>query len=93
MKISNVSQVYQIYQKQKARPSGKIEQATQPNFNIEISARGKDFQFAVEQLRKVPDVRQDKVEAISQKIKDGTYKVDTQKLAQSLRTYLLSNTL
>lgn len=91
MKIFNVSQAYQVYQKQKVQKSGKIQETAKPNLNIEISSKGKDFQFAMEQLRKVPDIRRDKVEAISEKIKDGTYKVDTKRLAQTMRSYLLSD--
>lgn len=90
MKIFNVSQAYQVYQKQKTKKMDKVGQTAETAFDIQISSRGKEFQFAMDKLKQVPDVRKDKVEGISEKIKDGTYKVDTLKLANAMRSYLIS---
>lgn len=91
MKVYNVSQVHAVYQKQKAQKIEKVGRPMQQSLDIQISDRGKEFQFAMERLKQVSDVRREKVDAISEKIKDGTYKVDTLKLAQSMRSYLISD--
>lgn len=91
MKVYNVSQVHAVYQKQKAQKIEKVGRPMQQSLDIQISDRGKEFQFAMERLKQVSDVRREKVDAISEKIKDGTYKVDTLKLAQSMKSYLISD--
>lgn len=91
MKVYNTSQIHAVYQKQKMRKTDRVGHPTHQSLDIQISDQGKEFQFAIERLRQVPDVRREKVDEISKKVKDGTYKVDTLKLAQSMRNYLISD--
>lgn len=91
MRIYNSSQIHAVYQKQKVQKTDRVGHPTRQSLDIQISDRGKEFQFAIDRLRQVPDVRKEKVDEISKKVKDGTYKVDTLKLAQSMREYFFSD--
>lgn len=91
MKISHVTQAYQVYQKQKVQKTEKVDRPAEQSFDIQISDKGKEFQFAMDKLKQVPEVRKEKVDAISDKVKDGTYNVDTLKLAKAIKSYLSSS--
>lgn len=51
---------------------------------IALSSKAKDIQKAHEVIRSTPDIRTDKVNAIKQKIADGSYKVDSQAVADKI---------
>ena len=79
-----VQNVYQAYGKNKTNKAQKSGEIGRPGFDIQISNRGKDYQFAVDKLKQVPDVRVDKVNTIKQSIENGTYTVDKTKLAKAI---------
>ncbi len=51
---------------------------------IALSSKAKDIQKAHEVIRSTPDIRTDKVNAIKQQIADGSYKVDSQAVADKI---------
>ena len=52
--------------------------------NIEISRTGKEMQSLLGAIHGLPEVRTDKVNAISQSVKAGTYKVNSQNIAEKM---------
>src|SRR3989344_8544414 len=52
--------------------------------NVEISDRAKLMQQATDLAKASPDVRAEKVAALKKSIQDGTYKVDSQAVADKL---------
>lgn len=85
MKISHirgVNETYNNFNKNKIK---------QPNFsdymkeeNIEISQKGKDFSLAMEKLRALPDIREERVNSIKKQIEQGTYEIDSLKIARAM---------
>lgn len=51
---------------------------------LEISQAGKDYQVAKQAVSNAPDIRQDKVEDIKQRLANGTYNVSDEDLADKL---------
>lgn len=51
---------------------------------ITISAPAKDFQTVMKALRKLPDIREDKVKEISFKIQKGDYKVEPKDISERI---------
>ena len=51
---------------------------------LKISTEAKDFQIAMEALKKVPDIRKNKVDTIKGQIESGTYKVDSDKVVEKI---------
>jgi len=77
MRISDsVQQVASIYTKE-----NKVSRVETPNKvsgvqdNIKISETGKDYALVQKALRDVPDIRQDKVDAVMSKMNKGEYSV------------------
>lgn len=86
MRISdNVQQVASIYTK-----DNKVSRIETPNKvsgikdNIKISETGKDYALIQKALKDVPDVRQDKVNAVMSKMDKGEYSVNGSDIADKL---------
>ncbi|WP_236914381.1 flagellar biosynthesis anti-sigma factor FlgM [Clostridium sp. Cult2] len=83
MKINKTDKVLQIYNDMR---SNKIK----PNRNtfgkdeLEVSEKAKDYQFAINKLKEVPDIRKDKVEKIKREIASGSYNVEGEKIAEKI---------
>ena len=57
---------------------------TRPADKVEISGEGKKAAELMAVINQMPDVRNDKVNAIKASIESGTYTVDPSKIAQKL---------
>lgn len=86
MRISgNVTGVTGIYTNDKRISRVEsLNNVTAARDNIKISSTGKDFSTALNALKKVPDVRQDRVDEISAKINNGEYKVSGEDIMNKL---------
>ena len=52
--------------------------------NVKISEVGKDYAIAQKALKDVPDVRQDKIDAVMSKMKNGEYSVSGNDITDKL---------
>lgn len=57
------------------RPSGD---------RVDISGKGKEIADLMATIQQMPDVRNDKVQALKEAIESGNYHIDTKKIAQKL---------
>jgi negative regulator of flagellin synthesis FlgM len=58
------------------------EKARPLSDRVDISGKGKEIAELMAAVNQLPDVRNDKVEAIKKAIESGTYKIDPLKIAQ-----------
>ena len=94
MKISKVDdatlQMIQQYQKTdrvEDRSQEKPEKAAAslvPEENVNLSTTAKDVQTLKNAVSSLPDVREDKVQALREQIEKGAYKVDAEKVAEKM---------
>lgn len=89
MKITgnNGLNVSRIYNENKLKAAGSKQNVSKSCDTVEISKEGMEIAKFVAIARDIPDVRDDKVESIKGRIKDGTYSVSSDNLASSLRSY------
>ncbi|WP_341875779.1 flagellar biosynthesis anti-sigma factor FlgM [Defluviitalea saccharophila] len=83
MKITRVNQVLEVYNTNRIQKTEKINK-TMGKDVFALSKEGKDFQVALSALSKVPDIRQEKVQEITQKLQSGNYNVSAQELADKI---------
>jgi len=92
MKISKVddASLQMIQQYQKADKADKVEDRASekaaaanlvPEEKVNLSTTAKDVQNLSSAISKLPDVREEKVQALKDQIEKGTYKVDAEKTA------------
>lgn len=87
MKISNnsgIEKMMQAYRKQEIKKdSYKLNKANK-NDQLSLSSTAKDYQIAMNALKDTPDIRKEKVEAIKEQIRTGTYVIDSGKIAEKI---------
>lgn len=86
MRIGSFNQVAQVYGSQPVKKNHNSSQvsAASTKDQVSFSAVGKDIQIAKNALSSVPDVRQDKVNALRASIASGTYQVSAESFADKL---------
>jgi negative regulator of flagellin synthesis FlgM len=79
----NVNKVMKKYESNvnKADGAGKVEFKKD---KLEISSGAKEFQIAMNAVKKLPDVRQDKVDEIKAKIEKGQYNPSAKNVAKKM---------
>ena len=83
MRIEAYNQIGQVYNAGKAskvKGTGNISKRDE----VQISQAGRDYQVAKQAVAEAPDVREDKVAALKNKIASGNYKVETGDFAAKL---------
>lgn len=86
MRIGAMNQLAQVYGAQSVKKnykSGSID-ATSTTDRVSFSTLGRDMQIAKKALSSVPDVREDKVNALRESIANGTYQVSAESFADKL---------
>lgn len=91
MRIGSINQVSQMYQTTAATKKKDVSAVNQRDA-LSISSFGKDYQIAKNALANVPDVRQEKVDALKKSISDGTYEVNSEDFAAHLIAALQNRT-
>ena len=60
---------------------------------VELSARAKEMQEAKRIIGTIPDIREEKVAQIRKQIEEGTYQIDSKKIAEKMLTESFLNQL
>ncbi len=83
MRIDAFNKVSQLYQANSVKSTSKAKGGSFSD-KLEISRVGKDYQVAKQIVAQTPDIREDKVKELKERIEAGTYEVSSEKLAQKL---------
>ena len=83
MKINNI-QAGKINQYYKQLQQKQTEKSKTQNDSTQISAKAKEIMTARAELKKMPQVREEKVAALKEKVQSGNYQVDSKKLAAKI---------
>lgn len=86
MKIMNQPNIQQIMKSySKAPERAKVEKnSTVATDQIQISSQARSFQVAMKAIQEVPEMRQEKIDAIKQQIETGTYQPSAQDIARKM---------
>lgn len=84
MRINKIDNVFQVYNKNAGVKKAKTDKMTKETDQIKISERAIEFQFALQKIKDVEEIRMEKVEDIKNKIKAGTYEIDGEKIAEKM---------
>ncbi|MDE5817990.1 MAG: flagellar biosynthesis anti-sigma factor FlgM [Lachnospiraceae bacterium] len=83
MRIGGLTQVQQLYNTQK-KTDVKKKSGSSFADQVQISSLGKDYQTAKAAVANSPDVREDLVASLKERIQNGTYEVDGGDFADKL---------
>ena len=65
-------------------PKEKTDNQGVKTDTVDISDTAKRVSAARDELNKIPDVREEKVAALKKEIENGTYKVDSEEIAEKM---------
>lgn len=83
MRIDAFNQINHIYKATETTQVRNVSKASATD-KLEISQTGRDYQIAKKALETVPDVRQDKIDAVKARIDSGNYDVSADDFANKL---------
>jgi negative regulator of flagellin synthesis FlgM len=87
MRIDQINSIYETYKKQsasKVKPASKVEKKDE----VALSSVAKDFQTVYKLLNTTPDIREDKVNSIKERMNSGTYNVKAEEVADKILSSL-----
>ncbi|MCQ2549683.1 MAG: flagellar biosynthesis anti-sigma factor FlgM [Lachnospiraceae bacterium] len=82
--MGTLQQVQQLYNSQTNASKTQKEKKTGFMDQLQISSAGKDIQAAKQAVNDAPDIREDVVASIKERIQNGTYSVDAGSFADRL---------
>jgi negative regulator of flagellin synthesis FlgM len=83
MRIDAYNKISQVYQTNNIQKTSKSVNAAGKD-KLEISNTAKDYQTAKLALSQAPDVREDKVKEIKNKLQSGAYNVNMEEVASHI---------
>jgi len=84
MKINKTEKIMGIYINNMSNKIKGSKKNSVKKDELDFSDRAKDFQFALEKIKSVPDMRMDRVERLKREVKSGTYNVEGRKIAEKI---------
>ena len=86
MRIEAYNQVQQVYNPAKVSPVQKQDKAVRTD-NVQISSFGRDFQVAKQAIKNAPDVREELIAPLKDRVDSGTYEVKAEDFADKMIAY------
>lgn len=84
MRINKVDNIFQVYNKNSGTKKVKSGNGSKDIDQIKISEKAIEFQYALQKIKAVEEIRMDKVENIKNQVQSGTYYVDGEKIAEKM---------
>ncbi|MGL4362144.1 MAG: flagellar biosynthesis anti-sigma factor FlgM [Cellulosilyticaceae bacterium] len=81
--VKHITKAYEQYNQNVAKT--KIEQQKD---KVELSQQALDIQKAYKLAKQQPDIRQEKVDAIKERIQSGTYTIDAKEVSEKIMSQL-----
>lgn len=79
----NIQKALGTYKSKMAKPQ-KINKVGASKDKIEISSKAREFQVALNAFKKLPEIRKEKVEEISNAIASGTYNPSAEEIVSKM---------
>ncbi len=73
------------------KPAHEPEKTEQQGTQVDFSNKSVEFSRAAEMMEKVPAERAEKINELKEKIKDGTYDVDSNEIAEKILEDMLTD--
>ncbi|MBU5255683.1 flagellar biosynthesis anti-sigma factor FlgM [Tissierella praeacuta] len=84
MRINKLDNIFQVYNKNSGIKKVKSDNRGKDTDELKISEKAIEFQYALQKLKDVEDIRMDKVEYIKEQVQSGSYHVDGKKIAEKI---------
>jgi len=89
MKIYNVPGVLNAYNQKKAHASSKMQNVEAKKDEMQVSGEAQIMSKILQTAKNAPEIREEKVSEIRNAIKQGTYNVSTEDVAEKMLNGIL----
>ncbi|KAB3539678.1 flagellar biosynthesis anti-sigma factor FlgM [Alkaliphilus pronyensis] len=80
----NISKVMKIYEKSKKHTSEGVKETDYSKDKLELSNNAKELQIALKAYKNLPEIREEKVKEIKDRIQQGSYNVAGKEIAEKI---------
>lgn len=80
----NVNKAMQIYNNKTTEKLGNTKGVERPKDELQLSDRAKEYQIAMKAFKNLPEVREDLVREVKDNIKQGSYNVTGEEIADKI---------
>lgn len=81
---SNINKAMRIYNKTATKKTDNVKNVEEPKDKLQLSEKAKEFQIAMKAFKNLPEIREDLVSELKDKIKQGTYDVTGEEIADKI---------
>ena len=86
--LNNINKVAEVYSESlKIKRTSKLEKVSKVD-EATFSSEGSLIQKAMRELNKLPDIREDKVAEVQNRLKTGSYNISGEEIVQKIRAGL-----
>ncbi|MBW2610121.1 MAG: flagellar biosynthesis anti-sigma factor FlgM [Deltaproteobacteria bacterium] len=73
------------------KPAELVKNTPQPGARVDLSDASVEFSRAAEMMEKVPEERAEKIEKLTAQVREGTYNVDAERIAEGIINDTIAN--
>jgi negative regulator of flagellin synthesis FlgM len=84
MRIGSTLRSYEIYNTPTRTQGTRVSRAEEKQDSVALSSHAKDYRTARRALDSIPDIREDKVNAVKTQIDNGTYNVSAKDVVEKM---------
>ncbi|MCQ4923204.1 flagellar biosynthesis anti-sigma factor FlgM [Tissierella carlieri] len=84
MRINKIDNIFQVYNKNSGVKKVNSDKGSKDIDQIKISEKAIEFQYALQKIKDVEEIRMDKVEDIKNQVQSGTYHIEGKKIAEKM---------
>ena len=81
---SNINRAMQIYNKTKTKKIDNVKNIEGQKDELQLSVKAKEYQAAMKAFKNLPEIREDLVNELKDKIRQGTYNVTGEEIADKI---------
>ncbi|MFW5648202.1 MAG: flagellar biosynthesis anti-sigma factor FlgM [Candidatus Alkaliphilus sp. MAG34] len=81
---SNINKIIQVYGRAKTKKVDSVENVEVPKDELQLSSKAKEYQIAMKAFKNLPEIREDLVKELKDKIEQGTYNVTGEEIADKI---------
>lgn len=82
--IQNITKLYGDQTKVSKTAKSQSANSLQGKDEVILSSRAQEFSNLLQQAKNMPEVREDRVQELAEKIKSGNYKVSSEEVAEKM---------
>ncbi|MCL2564835.1 MAG: flagellar biosynthesis anti-sigma factor FlgM [Defluviitaleaceae bacterium] len=83
-RIDGVRPTFEVHKTDKTGAVSRLSRTSGKKDNVALSSQGRDYQMALRALKEVPDIRENRVNEVLDKIESGSFDLSSKDIASKM---------